>query len=166
MVESEFGFHIILVERIRIAERKALHILIRPVTDYSDITRTRELAEEIAERAQSEDFQTLIDQYHDREGEAPDSFTVPVREVAQHLPPAYVAALSRREAGEIVGPIEFTFREQDHFAVLRIIEVREAGDYAFEDLKESIRTSLIEQKRVDALVERLRAKTYIEIKGF
>ena len=166
VVESEFGFHIILVERIRIAERKALHILIRPVTDYSDITRTRELAEEIAERAQSEDFQTLIDQYHDREGEAPDSFTVPVREVAQHLPPAYVAALSRREAGEIVGPIEFTLREQDHFAVLRIIEVREAGDYAFEDLKESIRTSLIEQKRVDALVERLRAKTYIEIKGF
>ena len=164
VVETEFGFHIILVERARIAERKARHILIRPVTDYSDVTKARALAEEIAERAQSEDFQALIDLYHDPQ--TPDSSTVPVREVAQQLPPAYVAALSRREAGEIVGPIEFSFREQDHFAVLKIIQVREAGDYVFEDLKELIRGSLIEEKRREALIERLRAKTYVEIKGF
>ena len=164
LVETEYGFHIILVERARIAERKARHILIRPVTDYSDVTKARALAEEIAERAQAEDFQALIDQYHDPQ--TPDSSTVPVREVAQQLPPAYVAALSRREAGEIVGPIEFNFREQDHFAVLKIIEVRDAGDYVLEDLKELIRASLIDRKRREALVERLRAKTYVEIKGF
>lgn len=164
VVETEFGFHVILVERHRGAERRARHILIRPVTDYTDITRTRELAQDIAERAQSEDFQTLIDQYHD--AETPDSFTVATREVAQQLPPAYLAALSRREAGEIVGPIEFAFREQDHFAVILIVEVREAGDYTYEDLVESIRATLIEEKRVKALVESLRAKTYVEIKGF
>ena len=164
VVETEFGFHVIQVERIRGAERKARHILIRPVTDYTDITRTRELAQEIADRAGSEDFQTLIDQYHDPE--APDSFTVATREVAQQFPPAYLAALSQREVGEIVGPVEFALQDQDHFAIIRIVEVREAGDYTFEDLEERIRATLIDDKRWEALVEGLRAKTYVEIKGF
>lgn len=164
VVETEFGFHVILVERVRAVERKARHILIRPVVNYSDITKARELAEEITERAGSEDFQALVDEYHD--SETPDSATVPVREVAQYFPPAYVAALSQREAGEIVGPLEFKLREQDHFAVLKILQVREAGEYVFEDLRESIRANLIEQKRVEALVESLRARTYVEIKGF
>lgn len=176
VVETEFGFHVILLERIRGAERSVRHILIRPVTDYSDISRARGLAEDIAERAQSEDFQALVDDYHD--SEIPDSFTVPTREVAQGFPPAYLAALGQREAGEIVGPVEFTFRERQHvpafgivmpgeyFAVIRIVEVREAGDYTYEDLKESIRGTLIDQKRFEALVDGLRANTYVEIKGF
>lgn len=164
VVETVYGFHIILVERIRAVERKARHILIRPVVNYSDITRARELAEEIAERAGSEDFQTLIDEYHD--SETPDSATVPVREVAQYFPPAYVAALSQRAAGEIVGPIEFKFQEQDHFVVLKIIRVREAGEYVLDDLREVLRGRLIDEKRVEALVESLRAKTYVEIRGF
>jgi len=62
VVETEFGLHIILVERARPTERKARHILIQPVTDYADITRARELAEEIVRRAQSGEFQNLIDQ--------------------------------------------------------------------------------------------------------
>ena len=134
------------------------------MVNYSDITRARELAEEIAERAGSEDFQALIDEYHD--SETPDSATVPVREVAQYFPPAYVAALSQRAAGEIVGPIEFKFQEQDHFVVLKIIQVREAGEYVLDDLREVLRGQLIEEKRVEALVESLRAKTYVEIRGF
>lgn len=164
VVETEFGYHIILVERARPTEVKARHILIRPVTDYSDIARARALADEIAERAKSEDFRTLIDEHHDPE--TPDSATIPVREVAQYFPPAYVAALSARQAGEIVGPIEFNFRDQDHFVVIRIVDFREAGDYTFDDLKGSIRETLIEQKRREALVNGLRARTYVEIKGY
>ena len=166
VVETVFGLHIILVERLRATERKARHILIRPVTDYADIGNTRDLAQQIAERAQSEDFQALIDQYGDRSIQEPDSFTVAVREVAQQFPPAYVAALGGREPGEIVGPIEYRVQEKDHFAVLKIVEVREAGEYVFEDWKESIRATLIDEKRREALVEILRATTYVEIKEF
>ncbi|MXW15969.1 MAG: hypothetical protein F4139_15510 [Gemmatimonadetes bacterium] len=165
VVESEYGFHVILVERIRPSERKARHILIRPVTSFADITMTRELAEEVVERAQSEDFQTLVDQYGDPE--TADSFTVAIRDVAPpRFPAAYVAALSQRVAGEIVGPVEFNDFGQDFFVVIKIIEVREAGAYTFEDVRDGLRERLIEQKRVQALVEALRAKTYIEIKGF
>lgn len=163
VVETEYGFHIIRVDRVRFAERRARHILIRPEVGFADIARSRQLAEDIAARARSDDFQELIDEYHD--GALPDSATLPLRQVAQDLPAAYIGALTQRQAGEIVGPIQFTYAAREHFAVLKILEVREAGEYVYEDLKESIRASLIEQKRVETLIEGLRARTYVEIKG-
>ena len=163
VVETVFGYHIILVERVRFAERKARHILIRPEVSPGDISRTRVLASEVHARALTEDFQALIDEYHDTS--MPDSATVPQRQVAQMLAPAYIAALGGREAGEIVGPIQFGYRDQERFAILKIIELREAGAYSYEDLEQTIRVNLMQQKRLEALVEGLRAKTYVEVKG-
>ena len=163
VVETEYGFHIIQVQRVRFSERRARHILIRPDVTYADIARSRKLAEEIALRARSEDFQALADEYHD--GSLPDSATITLGQVATDLPPAYLGALSRRQPGELVGPIQFRDRAREHFAVIKILEVRDAGEYTYEDLKESIRASLIDEKRREALLEGLRAKTYVEIKG-
>ena len=162
VVETEFGYHIILVERVRFAERRARHILIRPEIGPRDIGVTRAFATELAERAKTEDFEPLIDDYH--EPSLPDSATVPQRQVAQFLAPAYVAALTGREPGEIVGPIQFTYQGQELFAIIRIVELREAGEFSYEDLEPQIRASLMAQKREQALLEGLRAKTYVEIK--
>ena len=162
VVRTEFGFHIIHVERVRFSERQARHILIRPDVGPADIARSRQLADEIAMRARSEDFRTLVDEYHD--GAIPDSATIPLRQVMEDLPAAYTGALSQREPGEIVGPIQFSYAAGEHFAVLKILEVREAGEYRYEDLEASIRASLIQEKRVEGLIEGLRAKTYVEIK--
>ncbi len=160
VVETVFGFHIILVERLRVAERKARHILIRPETGPSDNSRTRALAEEIVARAATEDFEALIDEYHDTS--LPDSATVPQRQIAQILPLAYVAALTGREAGEIVGPLQFGYLDQQRFAVLQIVGQREAGEFTYEDLEPQIRATLMRQKRIEALMEQLRARTYVE----
>ena len=160
LVETIFGYHIILVERVRFAERKARHILIRPEVGPGDVLRTRQRAEQIATQAKSEDFQLLIDEFHDPS--LPDSATVPLRQVAQILAPAYVAALTGREAGETVGPLQFTERGQEYFAILKIIETREAGEFTYDDLESQIRATLLQQKRLDALLDRLRAKTYIK----
>ncbi len=159
VVETVFGYHIILVERVRFAERKARHILVRPEVSLVDVSRTRRLAEEIFDMAGDEDFQTLIDEYHDPS--LPDSATVPQRQVSQILAPAYVAALARGEPGDVTGPIQFTYRDQERFAVIKILEFREAGAYTYEDLELQIRASLMEQKRREALLNRLRAKTYV-----
>ena len=164
VVETGRGFHIIRVDRVRFAERAARHILIRPDVSNADIARTRRLAGEIATRARSEDFEGLIGEYHD-DG-SPDSATLTIQQVAEELPSAYIGALSQRQAGEIVGPIQFNFDTREHFAVLKILEVREAGEYTYEDFKQSIRANLIDEKRRKALIERLRAKTYVEIKGY
>ena len=160
VVETVFGFHIILVERLRVAERKARHILIRPETGPQDNSRTRALAEEVVARAASEDFEALIDEYHDTA--LPDSATVPQRQIAQILPLAYVAALTGREVGQIVGPIQFGYLDQQRFAVLKIVELREAGEFTYEDLEPQIRATLMRQKRIETLMEQLRAKTYVE----
>ena len=163
VVETPFGFHIIKVDRVRFAERQGKHILIRPRTGPADLTRARALAEDVAARADTEEFQALIDQYHTA-ALLPDSATIPRNQIAQVLPPAYLSALSGRAPGEVVGPIQFTFRDEEYFAVVKILETREAGTYVFEDLAPQIRSTLLRQKRMEALVDGLRAKAHIEIK--
>ena len=162
VVETDFGYHIILVERVRYAERRARHILIRPDIGLGDIGATRSFAAEIAERARAEDFESLIDEYH--ESSLPDSATVPQRQIAQYLAPAYVAALTGREIGEIVGPIQFTFQGEELFAIIRIEQLRDAGEFSYEDLEPQIRATLMAQKREEALLDGLRARTYVEVK--
>ncbi len=162
VVETQFGYHIILVERVRFAERQARHILIRPEIGPRDIGRARVFASELAERARAEDFDALIDEYHDPS--LPDSATVPQRQIAQMLAPAYIAALTGREPGEVVGPIQFTWEQDEIFAIIKILEMREAGEYSYDDLAPQIRASLMRQKREEVLLDGLRAKTYVEIK--
>ena len=161
--ETAFGYHIVLVERIRYSERKARHILIRPVAVTADRIRVRELATELAERAKTEDFRELVERYHDSLD--PDSGTIAERQIAGSLAAAYLVPLTTGQPGEIAGPIQFTTRSgRDAFAVVRIIERRAAGEYAFEDLEPDLRAMLGEQKRIRAHIDGLRAKTYIEIK--
>ncbi len=162
IVETDFGYHIILVERVRYAERRARHILIRPEIGLGDVGATRAIAANVAERALTEEFESLIDEYHD--SSLPDSATVPQRQIAQYLAPAYVAALTDREPGEIVGPIQFTFQGEELFAIIRIERLREAGEFSYDDLEPQIRATLIAQKREEALLDGLRARTYVEVK--
>ncbi len=163
VVETDFGYHIILVERVRFAERRARHILVRPEIGPRDIGVTRVTASEIAERAQTEDFEALIDEFHD--ASLPDSATVPQRQIAEYLAPAYVAALTGRQPGEIVGPVQFTADGREIFVIIKIVELRDAGEFSFEDLEPQIRATLMAQKREEALLDALRAETYVEIKG-
>jgi peptidyl-prolyl cis-trans isomerase SurA len=162
VIETPFGFHIIQVDQIRFAERRARHILIRPEVGTGDQERTAATAEEVLERARTEDFDDLIDEYHDPL--VPDSATVPLQQIDQMLGPEYRGAVEGRNAGELVGPFTFDFRGQPRTAVVKILERREAGAYSFEDLREQIRTTLLQEKRVEALVDNLRSKTYVEIK--
>lgn len=161
IIETPFGFHIIQVDQIRFAERRARHILIRAETEESDLQAAQALAREILARASSEPFQDLIDEYHDPL--MPDSATVPTASIGQMIAPAY-AELSSRTAGDLVGPLSFEFRGEQRIAVIRVLDVREAGAYSFEDLREQIRTTLIQQKRRDNLIADLRRTTFVEIK--
>ena len=164
VLETVYGYHIIQVERIRPQERKARHILIRPETGLADRRRVRALADEVAERAQTEDFRALIEAYHDSED--PDSGTVAERQIASVLPLAYLSPLGSGQPGEIAGPIQFTARSaRDAFAVIRIIARTPAGEYTFEEFEPQLRASIASQKRIRAHVDGLRAKTYIHING-
>ena len=162
--ETAYGYHVIQVERFRYSERKARHILIRPAAGTAERIRARELATQLAERAKTEDFRALVDEYHD--SLEPDSGTVAERLVAERLPAAYLAPLTTGQPGEISGPIQFTTRGGlDAFTIIRIIERTPAGEYTFEEFEPALRQRLGEQKRVRTHVDNLRARTYIDIKG-
>lgn len=161
---TDYGFHVIQVERIRFSERQVRHILIRPATGPNDRIRVRQLATELAERAKTEDFRALVEQYHD--SLEPDSGTIAVPQIAGALPEAYLAPLTLGQPGEIAGPIQFTTRSGlAAFAVIRVIGRRPAGEYTFEEFEPQLRARMAEQKRIRAHIDRLRAATYIEIKG-
>jgi parvulin-like peptidyl-prolyl isomerase len=48
--------------------------------------------------------------------------------------------------------------------VIKVLEVREAGAYTFEDLRPTIASQIQEEKRRQRILEELRAKTYIDVR--
>jgi peptidyl-prolyl cis-trans isomerase SurA len=166
LVETVFGYHIIKVERVRgRSEVQARHILIVPETGPADLERARELASQIADRARAgESMVDLFDEYSDPL--VPDSLTVPFDQLAEF--PAAYGALRTVSTGDVVGPLEYQpggSRPGDlRYAVVKVLQLREAGAYTFEDLRATLASQLQQEKQRQRLLDDLRAKTYIDIR--
>jgi peptidyl-prolyl cis-trans isomerase SurA len=161
VVETEYGFHIIKVERSRAGERSARHILVSPESTPADIEAARQRANQVLERARAgESMNVLFEEYSDPA--APDSMTVAFDQISR-LPPVY-SALSTATTGQVLGPLEYEGAPgETHFAVVRVDEVREAGAFTFEDLRPQIAAQLQQDKQRERLLAELRARTHIEI---
>ena len=165
IAESMFGFHVILVERVRRAEVSARHILRVPRVGPTDIERARDVARQLVERATAgEDMRDLSDEFGDP-SEA-DSLTIAFQQLSE-LPPSYIR-LSNASVGDVVGPLEFqqgSGRESDmRISVVKVIEIREAGAFTFEDVRPLLASQLQELKLRDQILETLKANTYIDIR--
>ena len=160
VVETDFGFHIIRLERTRPGERQARHILIVPEKSEQDVEQARQLAQRIAEEARAgASMDSLYAEHSDLA--APDSLTLPFDQLSE-LPPAY-GQLRSASPAEIVGPLEYPSQNDTRFAVVRVDEVREAGQYTFEDVRAQIASQLQQEKQLDRIIEQLRQETHIEI---
>ena len=162
IVETQYGLHIIKVERSRAGERRARHLLLIPQVTETDLQRMRDIAAEVLAQLQSgADIDPLVAQYADPE--APDSVTIDFDEITS-LPPGY-EAIATASAGDVIGPIEYdTGQGTKRISVLRVTDVREAGAYTFEDLRGQLADRLRQQKQVARILEGLRAKTHIDIR--
>lgn len=162
LVQTDFGFHIIKTVRSRPGEVQASHILIIPEKSEDDHNRARDLAADLLARAQAgESMADLYDQYSDPA--VPDSLTVAFEQISE-LPPVY-AALRTAATGDFVGPLEYqTGPEEVGFAVVHLVEAREAGAFTLEDLRGQLATQIQEEKKTQDLLEELRANTHIEIR--
>lgn len=164
VVATDFGFHIIKVERFRSGERQARHILISPERTQQDLERTRALAEEIAAEVRAgTDIETILARDVPEFDEAPDSLTVPFEQISD-LPPAY-APLRTASAAQVLGPLEYQLGPgEDRIAVVQVVEIREAGAYTLEDLRAQLSSLLQQEKQRARLLEGLRERTYIDIR--
>ena len=162
IVETQYGLHIIKVERFRVGERRARHILLIPRVTEADLQRMRDIAAEVLAKLQGgADIDPLIAQYADPE--APDSMTIEFERISS-LPPGY-EAIATASAGDVIGPIEYdTGQGTKRISVVRVTNVREAGAYTFEDLRGQLADRLRQQKQIAGILEELRARTHIDIR--
>jgi peptidyl-prolyl cis-trans isomerase SurA len=162
IVQTEFGYHIIKIERSRAGEKRGRHILVIPEMTETDIQRTRDTASVVLGRVKAgEPMEILFSQYSDEED--PDTLRVPFDQIDQ-LPPGY-GVIATGVGNEVIGPIEYeTPRGEIRLAVVKVEEVREAGAYTFEDLRGQVAAQLQEQRQYARILEELRAKTHIEIR--
>lgn len=163
-VRTEFGYHIIFVERSRPGEKRVRHILLRPALEQSDLDRTRALGDDVAARIRAGESALTLAQTH---GDAtfPREMTIARGDETQ-LPPVFIQSLAGASTGDIVGPFQTDQLEppHTHFVVLQVTEVRAAGEFTFEDVREVIRQRMIQEKREDRMYRELRDRTYVEIR--
>jgi peptidyl-prolyl cis-trans isomerase SurA len=166
IVETVFGYHIIKVDRVRgRSEVQARHVLVIPESGPADLEAARALAREVADRARAgESMTALFDEYSDPL--VPDSLTVAFEQLGEF--PASYATLNSASTGDVVGPLEYQpggGQPGDlRFAVIKVLEVREAGAYTFEDLRATLASQIQQEKQRQRILEELRAKTYIDIR--
>ena len=161
IVETSFGLHIIKVDRARGPERLARHILIRPEITAEDRARTRARAQDVATSLRDgASIDSLIEEVHDP---VEQSRIGPV--VRDSLPSPWNAQLAGSGPGDVVGPFEIPSSQQA-YSVVKVLEVKEAGEYTLEDqdLRAQIRQFLQREKLLDEVLTEMRRGTYIDIR--
>ena len=163
-VESRFGFHIIKVENVRGGERHVRHILIQPEIEPQQIDEARELAGAVADTIRAgTDPMVMVRRY----GLDPEDSRLEgarMDRIGNALGPAYAAALTDVEEGEVVGPFEVSGSgNKPAFVVIKVMRFRPQGAYVLDDVRDDIRNELERRKKFEALVERLRDEVYIRI---
>jgi peptidyl-prolyl cis-trans isomerase SurA len=163
VVETSFGYHIIIVDRVQPAEVKARHILIRPAVDSVDIARTRATADSIAAAWRAgASFDSLAAKHHD-----PAEFKSILDPFPRsELPPSYQTAFEGKAANDIVDPftIEDPRTQVPKFVIAQLVSVSEGGELTLDDLRPRIREQLGQERAIRRLIDQLRGDLYISIR--
>jgi peptidyl-prolyl cis-trans isomerase SurA len=159
LVETDFGFHIIRLEKTRGPERQARHILIRPEITDADGELARIRADSVAEAVRGgAPIRELARRY-----DTPPDAAVVERVPIDRLPEEYQSRVSDARPGEVLAPIAVSSGTGTAFAVVRVSDRREGGLPSFQDVEEVLRARLQEQKMVEEIVERARERMHIRV---
>ena len=160
LVDTDFGVHIIKLERSRGAERHARHILIRAERTDADRERARETAESVAEATRGGASLLELARQHGTPNERRSVEDQPL----DRLPSEYRNAFENASEGDVVGPFETDEGALGpSFVVARITERVEPGQATLDDVRDQVRNALEEQKMVENLVEELRRTTHVQV---
>lgn len=158
IVRSDFGYHIIRLERVRGAERKARHILISPEVTPADVERARQRADSVATAIRAGASPTLLARAYD----TPTSESEVVRIPLEQLPPTYQTAARTAATGDLLGPIQLD-GPPPSFTVVKVTGRQEAGPYTLEDVRDRVLQLLQDQQLTEQLVQELRSRVFVEI---
>jgi peptidyl-prolyl cis-trans isomerase SurA len=161
VVETDFGYHIIQVQRVQPAEVLARHILIQPEISPAQIEVARRLADSVrAALARGASFDSLALRYGD------ENIPKLAEAVAlTQLGPEYQALFTADSTVGLKPVIELgatTSRPQ--FVVLEVTARQPEGELGFDDVKDQIRSQLSQDLGVRHYLDRLRRQTYIDVR--
>jgi peptidyl-prolyl cis-trans isomerase SurA len=164
VVETPFGFHIIRVDRRQPGEVKARHILIKPVVDSQQVTRTRALADSVADLwRKGTPFDSLARRWHDYANDEETSLLTPFP--IDSLPASYQQALRGRAPNDIaVFQIPGRTGDAPKFVVAQLLGSIASGDVTLAEVKERIRDQLAEENSFRRLLDSLRKETFVSIR--
>jgi peptidyl-prolyl cis-trans isomerase SurA len=161
-VRTQYGYHIIKVERVRGAEVQARHILFLPALSDADVLRARARADSVADRARAgEDMASLAATYSD-----PDT---PLRGgpiQVDTLERVLQTDLSETTPGSVVGPIPVGGQDlASEFMIVKVLEREEEREWRLDDPQMGwLRERIAQQKLLDEVVAELRRSTYVDIR--
>ncbi len=164
VVESPFGFHIIKVEKVRGAERQARHILIRPLVTPADTLHAIDRAKEVMAKLKdgSVPFDTLVARYNDPSEQQTKVGPYP----RNRLPAPYDTQLADAKTGQVLGPFRLPGETPAKWAVVKVEEVKPAGQYSLDDpeLREQVREQVQRQLLIDEIIGDLKRGMYVDIR--
>lgn len=164
LVETQYGFHIIRVDRANPSERKARHILIKPDFDSADVARASHLADSVmALWKGGMNYDTLVARFHDLASDEARGVLEPFER--SRLPESYQEAFKGKGSGEFVGPfpVEDRTRGVPKYVIAQLITAAEEGDYTVQDLRNQIRDQLSEEKSMRRVLDNLRRETFVSV---
>lgn len=161
-VRSEYGYHIIRVDRIRPGEVRARHILIQPTIGAADVLRARTQLERIADAVRAgADFDSIANIHHD----AIHRRKVDGQPIAD-LPPEYIEALDDLKPGELSKVFEVVMVQGGvNKAGLMLVGARnDTGEWTLDEARERLRSDLQSAGSWRRLLDNLRRQTYVSIR--
>jgi peptidyl-prolyl cis-trans isomerase SurA len=161
VVRTEFGYHIIQVERSQPAEILARHILIQPTISAPQIAIARAKADSVHDAlAHGAPFDTLARIYADpSEPKLADGLPL------SQLPPDYATAIGNDTVPGLKPVFEIgAGTARPRFVVFELTKRLPEGELSFDEVKDRIREALGQQLAVKHFLDLLRRTTYVDVR--
>ena len=161
VVRTEFGFHIIQVERAQPAEIMARHILIQATISAAQVAIARRQADSVHDAlAHGASFDTLARRYADpSEPKLADALPV------SQLPPDYDKAIGPDTVPGLKRVFEVGIGSpRPRFVVFELMRRLPEGELGFDEVKDRIREALGQQLAIKHHLDLLRRTTYVDVR--
>jgi peptidyl-prolyl cis-trans isomerase SurA len=166
MVKTKYGWHLVRVEARRQKEVKARHILAATEIGPEDWERAEQLAESLRQRVlEGESFYKLAKEYGEDTSELAESpgFVMLGNIQPVELQNALYGPLTAvpNKARRISDPI---LTKPHGYLLVFEIERKKAAPLQFKEVSQRVINQLQQTKAIEAYIEELRKKTYIDIR--
>ena len=161
VVETEFGYHIIQVERAQPAEILARHVLVQPAISPAQIAIAKRQADSVHDAlAAGAPFDSLARRYSDpNEPKLADALPV------SQLPPDYTAAVGNDTVPGLKPVFEVgATSPRPRFVVFELVRRLPEGELSFTEVKDRIHEALGQQLALKHYLELLRRTTYVDVR--